>query len=352
MALTQEIRPGVWAGSRIQSSPLPQNGNQAYLVGELHGLKQNEEFQLEYLRLLNKSSNLRDVAIEEKAVYEKQAQAYIDGEAITLPEALCLRASLLLDIRKLNASLRGDKRIRIHLVDIDSPASAIREHLLAIEQQIPDGTEVRVPAASEIKEHGLETVSSLERYRIDSRTMSELRTVEHSIRAYQQGLEVGIGPPKGSPYLEDREQAIADNIKELIHGRTELSILILCGFDHVSKSERKDGGPDRDQPFWPMAARLEQSGIRIFCLVTFPLAGNSFWRGVHSELLWKPVDGHLASGETFDKLIATIPQAKFIYVDTKRQRVHLPSQDVSNYSVDAFLLFPSAAPMKNDCAVH
>jgi hypothetical protein len=101
-----------------------------------------------------------------------------------------------------------------------------------------------------------------------------------------------------------------------------------------------------------MALRLEQSGVRIFCLVTLPLAGRSSWRGAHSELPWKPSDGSLASVETFDKVLATVPLARFIYVDTKRQRVRLPVTDVSNFAIDAFLLFPSATPMRNDCVEH
>ena|ERR1700728_2897964 len=77
-APAQEIRPGIWASSQIESLPIPSRGYQAFLVGELHGLQQNTEFQLDYLRVLNKASNLRDVAIEEKEVYESQAQAFID----------------------------------------------------------------------------------------------------------------------------------------------------------------------------------------------------------------------------------------------------------------------------------
>jgi hypothetical protein len=60
-----------------------------------------------------------------------------------------------------------------------------------------------------------------------------------------------------------------------------------------------------------MALRLEESGIRIFCLVTFPLAGRSFWRGNENELPFTPKDGRLASGETLDKLLTTVPGARF-----------------------------------------
>jgi hypothetical protein len=212
MSGAQEIRSGIWVGTRTDALPLPASGYQVYLTGELHGLEQNEDFQLEYLAELNKRSDLRDVAIEEKGVYEEQAQAFISGKSDDLPVMLCLRKGLLLGIRQLNSSLRDDRRIRIHLIDVDSPAAAIQEHLLAIKARIPEASDVNIPGVDRVKERGLDAVHRLEQFRIDSHTRSELRTIEHSIRAYQQGLEVGIGPPKGSPYLEDREQALAENI--------------------------------------------------------------------------------------------------------------------------------------------
>jgi hypothetical protein len=103
--------------------------------------------------------------------------------------------------------------------------------------------------------------------------------VEHSIRAYQEGLEVDTGIAKGSPYLEDREQAVASNVEDILRVGKIRCLLVLYGSDHVSRIRRGDGGPKRDQPFSPLALRLEQSGIRVFSMVTFPLAGRSSWRG-------------------------------------------------------------------------
>jgi hypothetical protein len=343
----QQIRSGVWAGSRVEALPLPTAGYQAYLVGEFHGFNENEEFQVQYIELLNRSLNVRDVAIEEKSVYETQAQAYIDGDSDALPAALCLRTSLLRGIRELNAKLGQKVRIRIHLVDIDSPAPAIREHLLSIKSRIPDAAEVRVPEANEIKGRGLETIGILRGFKSDAHLKAELRTVEYSIRAYQDGFEVGTGPGIGSPYLEEREQAVADNIGELASGGP---VFAIYGDDHVSKSARNGGGPNRDQPFWPMAARLEQSGLKVFSVVTFPLAGQYFWRGSRSDILWAAKDGHLSNGETLDKVVAATPDAKFFYVDRSRQPLHsFPSTDISNFKVDEFVFFPSGEALKDEC---
>jgi hypothetical protein len=239
-ATSPEMRPGVWAARDPQTLPLPTKGYQVYMVGELHGLEENADFQLRYLSRLRSASGLRDVALEEKSVYADAAQSFVDGKSDVLPEALCLRAGVLDGIRRLNAA-PGHPRVRVHLTDIDSPAGAIREHLTVIQKRIPSSAGVSIPEVTEIKERGLETVRQFQQFRMDARTRSELRTVEHSIRAYRDGLEVDIGTPKGSPYLEDREQAVSSNIEDLIRMGKIRSLLVLYGSDHVSRIEPCDG---------------------------------------------------------------------------------------------------------------
>ncbi|MBZ5532573.1 MAG: hypothetical protein LAO20_14165 [Acidobacteriia bacterium] len=348
VAKAQEIRPGVWAGSKVESLSLPTQGYQAYLIGELHGIEETADFLLQYLALLHKTSGLRDVALEEKSVYEDQAQAYVEGRSDTLPVTLCLRVGILGRIRTLNAGLQESERIRVHFVDIDSPAPAIRQHLIALKKQIPQAAGARIPAADQIKTHGLQTVAQLKRFPLDSRVSSELRTVESSIRAYQQGFEVGTGQLTGSPYLEEREQAVASNIEDLVHTREVPALLVLYGADHITKAMRTDGGTARNQPFAPMALRLEQAGVKIFCIETLPLAGDTFWRGRHQPVYYEAKDNRLASGETLDRVLASAPQAQFIYVP-QRQRVVLAPQDANKWVIDALILFPSGTPMTNHC---
>lgn len=228
-----EIRPGVWAGQQLPELPLPASGYQVYMVGELHGLQENEAFQLQYLGKLKSSTGLRDVAIEEDSVYEEQAQAFVEGRVEILPDALCLRAGILKGIRNMNESNPKDL-IRIHLIDVDSPASAIREHLLLVKKRIDKAAAIDIPEVSKIKHRGLAVVERLKRLSMSKSDQMELRTIEHSIRAYREGLEVDIGRPKGSPYLEDREQAIASNIEDLVRGSKP--ILVVYGSDHVSRA--------------------------------------------------------------------------------------------------------------------
>ena len=321
---------GVWAGHDLNALPLPVSGYQVYLLGELHGVRETEDIFMLYLARLG----LRDVAIEEDAVYERDAQAYVEGTSATLPPELCLRAGVFEALRRFN------RQIRVHLVDIDTPATAIRRHLLAIRKQT--GAAVRVPEVKDIRKRGLRAVEDLERLTSDEQLRRELRTVRHSIRAYQQGLEVGTGNFKGSPYLDDREEAISRNIQDLLRDPDCRGVLALYGSDHVSKTPRKDGGAKRDRPFSPLALRLEQAGVKVFSLVTFPLSGRSRWRGREWELPWTAGDASLENG-------GPLPQAAFLYVDPKRQPVKLPSQDVTRFNVDAFLLFPVATAMEDRC---
>jgi hypothetical protein len=346
------IRPGVWGAQQPETLPLPTQGYEVYLVGEIHGVRENADFQLRYLEQLHRSSGVRDLAIEERRVFEEDAQAYVDGRLDVLPPQLCLRASILEGIRRLNTDLREDARIRIHLTDIDSPAVAIRRHLVALQQRL-GANGLRVPDESGIKEHGLETVTQLKHLNPDSATRSELRTVEFSIISLQQGLEFDLGPPKGVPYLDSREEAVAANIVDLIRVRGAHSLLVVYGSDHVSRTPRKGfAGPKRDQLFTPMALRLERSGLKTFSMLTLPLEGQTFWRGQTSDIFWTANDAHLASGETIDKVIATESEIRYIYIDPNRERAHMPGEDLNRMAVDAFLLFRSGTPISDRCGTR
>jgi hypothetical protein len=350
-AEASEIRPGVWAASTAEALPLPTQGYEVYLVGELHGIQENIDFQVQYLALLQRTSGLRDIAIEERGVYEQDAQAYVDGRSDALPPKLCLRAAMLDGIRRLNARLPEQERIRVHLTDIDSPAFAIRAHLLALQNRL-GAPRISIPDESSIRAHGLEAVAQMKALTPDSTTRSELRTVELSIVSLQQGLEFDLGPSKGVPYLDSRENAVASNIADLLRLRGVRSLLVVYGSDHASRVERKNfAGPQKDQRYTPTALRLEQAGLRVFTIISAPLDGQPFWRGRKVPLFWTPADAQLSSGETLDKVLAAAPTAGYLYIDAKRERARMPGEDLNHMAPDAFLLFRSGTPISERCAV-
>jgi len=344
----QELRPGVWAANDASALPLPVSGYQVYLMGEMHGVKENAAIFGQYLSKLNTAGGLRDVAIEEKSVYERDAEAYVEGRSSSIPAELCLRANIIDTVRQLNQRRAVDQLIRIHLVDIDSPADAIRRHLQMIKEKVA-GETVSVPDAAAIKTSGLKTVEELRRLPASGAFLGELRTIEHSIRALQMGFEVDTGQAKGSTYLDDREDAVAANIRDVLAAEDAHGVLGFYGDDHVAKVRRKDGGPDRNLAFAPMALRLQESGVKVFSLATFPLSGRFSWRGQQGEMMWTAQDGGMANGETMDKFLAKVQHPGLLYVDPKQERVILPSQDVTRSGPDAFLLITTGTAMENRC---
>src|SRR5574340_1053126 len=329
---------GLSAGRRLSELPLPVSGYQVYLLGAMHGVKQTEDIVTDYLARLE---TVRDVAIEEDAVYEREARAYVEGTADTLPAPLCLRAGVLEALRRFHRT----RPIRVHLVDIDSPASAIRQHLLAINGRT--GVNIRVPSERGIRTRGLAAVAELRRRTSERQLLGELRTIEHSIRALQQGFEVSTGQGRGSPYLEEREGAIAANLRDLAAN----PVLALYGADHVSKTPRKDGGPKRDRAFAPLALRLEQAGVKVYSLLMFPLAGSTRWRGRGLDLPYT-ASGSSVRGQTLDHVLAAAPGAALLYADPKQVRVKLASQDASAFLVDGLLMLANAAPMEDRCTTR
>jgi hypothetical protein len=117
---------GVIASNDPNSLPLPTSGYQVYLVGENRGNQQTKAVLMGYLGRLYNESSLRDVFLEEDQAYEEEAQSFVQGKQDNIPEGLCLRADILKRLREFNRGLPWDKKIRVHLVDIDSPEQTIR----------------------------------------------------------------------------------------------------------------------------------------------------------------------------------------------------------------------------------
>ena len=105
------------------------------MVGEAHGTVEPKTLFSAYLATLHKHG-LRDVFIEEDQVYQEDARAYATWKTDVLPEGLCLRTDIIDVVRQFNRDLASEGRVRIHLVDLDSPAPAIRAHLIQLKQAL------------------------------------------------------------------------------------------------------------------------------------------------------------------------------------------------------------------------
>ena len=311
--------------------PLPE-GPQIYMFGEMHGLAENEELARQYVIALH-NRGLRDVAIEEDNGYEPAAQAFVDGRTDRLPPELCLRAAPLRMIREFNNGKRQGDRVRVHLVDVDSPATGIAAHAAALRRR-----GVAVP-------EGADAVTELAAKTRNLRVRGELRTLAFSMKALAQGFSVGTGVSKGSSYLEEREQAITENLRDVIRGARGRPVLAVYGADHVSRSKRRDGGPNRDAPFAPAALRLTESGVRVYSIASFPLSGRWRWRAGLEGALWSAEDGEL-DGVPWDRVFRG---ERWLFVEKKGHSVKLPSQDLTRMDVDAYVVIWEATPMVDTC---
>jgi hypothetical protein len=331
-----ELRPGVWAGDAVGA--MPASGYQVYLLGEIHGIQENVPILRAYLEVLYRSG-VRDVAMEEGAVYEPAAQDYVSWRSARVPPDLCLRANVLDAVRDFNKGRSVDAMVRIRLVDIDSPADSIQLHLERVRDRVDPqrATSLKDSAAA---------VAALRKLTTDAAALRDLGTIEHSVRALKLGLEIGLGEPKGSPYLDDREQAIAENLMDIAREPGSRGVLALYGWDHVSKSMRR---PNGEAALAPMALRLEKAGVRVYSAMLFPLGGKWSWRGRKEDMMWDATDGALSTGETFEHLAAAAP-GQLLYVDRTREKLRLPGSDQNLLAVDGYVLIPVGTPLANRCA--
>ncbi len=306
------------------------------------------------------AEGLRDVAIEEDNVFERGAQAYVAGEAGAPPPEVCLRRPALDAIREWNLSHPADQQIRVHLTDVDSPATSIVRHLEMVraelnqsqltQGQIAGAEDVQIPEPDQVKQAGDDAVDALAALPQDPRLSRELRTIRLSIGVLRAGLEVGIGQPKGSAYQEDREEAIARNIADIVAAPDAHGVLALYGADHASKTTRSDGGPEHNAPLRMTAQRLEEAGLAVYSIFSLPLSGIASWRGHISIMFWSPQDAAAEDGATFADLETEAGEPMFFFIDRQVNQATMPSTDLTRMQSEAALFYFVATPMRDRCA--
>src|SRR5690606_34184081 len=152
VATPSMVRPGVYTAQHLDEIPLPTEGYQIYIVGEVHGVTEVHQLFADYLRRLH-AAGLRDVILEESQGYEPDASAFVLGETDTLIEGLCLRADVLQAIRDFNDELPPDGRVRVHLVDLNYTPAAVHAHLLDLQNRLGEAAEqVDIPPVEEFQQ--------------------------------------------------------------------------------------------------------------------------------------------------------------------------------------------------------
>lgn len=350
-----KLPPGFFAINNPGSLPLPTSGYRIYLMGEAHGHRENEVIFLSYLSHLYKDAGLRDVVLEEDQVYDEEAQAFVQGRRNDLPEGLCLRANILEGLRKFNLSLSLPQQIRVHLVDIDSPAQAIRQHILHLMKRVGKTAEdLKFPGEQNFNSAGMSLfIEQLRSLTSDTKILSELRTVKQSLLAYDDGFRVHTGDVEGNSLHPDREEAITENILDLLKTvAVKTPVLGLYGEMHIRKGMVTLHNP----PIWdhfthvPMASRLEKAGIKVYRFNCYPLSGSFHWRwGLVEMRTDKTEQFRLGSGDTLPNIFKRVPDCRFLYVDFSSGVKMLQGVEEFSRLFDSCLFIRKATPIESRC---
>lgn len=310
---------GLIATNDLNSLPLPVSGYRVYLVGETHGNRETKDVFMGYVRRLYRQASLRDVILEEDQAYEEEAQAFVAGRRDHLPEGLCLRADILERLRAFNRDLPSDLKIRVHLVDIDSPETTIRRHLVRLINKIGTPAEdITVPEERLSHARTGPIIEKLSQLTTDRDILSELQTVKQSLILFDSGLRIHTGAFEGNPLAPVREETITANILDVLNSTQSELALGLYGAVHVQKVPRASADLRRDIPqFTPLSERLEVFGIRVYRMICYPLAGNGLWRQRSFELPSAPAaaDLRMSGGETVQDVLERAPDSVLFYFD-------------------------------------
>jgi len=357
-----QIRPGVFTTNEVAALPLPASGYDLYAVGETHGDREVKRVFLVYLELLHEKLGLRDVLLEEDQVYEQEANAYVLGMSHTLRVDLCLRADVLKSVRAFNEQLAEEEKVRVHLVDVDSPLPAIYAHLNAVRDQIGEAAHhIQIPPLNEFEgwgqEDALKLVDQLEAVAGDrSGVINALGTVRSSLHYYFAGNRIGIGPPVGSPrYAPIREEAITRNIQHLSGTLNGAPVLALFGSAHTQKVQAVHTSIRELQDFKPWAQRLTESGANIYSVAVWGLSGQASWRGTTSDPDWGAGRIQFSDGTTLDAVLNAAPDDGIVYADLRLEanasvRLGGSFKDIPAGEIyDGFIVFRAFTPMENAC---
>ncbi len=352
-AQAQDLPAGIIAGSDYKSVPVPSDKYQIYLIGEFHGAQETKSFLVGFLARLHQQVGLRDIALEEDQVYQRAARDYVDGKSTSLRPELCLRTDVLDALREFNRSLSSAERLKIHLVDIDSPIEAIREHLLDLKKRL-GAQDITIPDAHTLPEAGIETVGKMKELADDESARGELETIRNSLVALGEGIEIGTswGDTKGNVLAEPRERAIAQNMLNVLRNSNTGVMVGFYGVTHVCKKSYSFPLPDgRPFTYQPLALRLLQGGVTVAAIDCSALSGTVSWRGGIRNIPPQAPNFRLSENESMEQMLEKAPTARFFWVDLAKypHSYNSVTQEKLAEVCDFLFLVRQATPMKNAC---
>jgi len=256
-------------------------------------MQELHDFALDYLARLQRFSGLRDLILEEDQVFQRAAQAYVDGESPDIPPGACLSGDLLYGVRQLNDGLPQDERVRVHFVDLDSTIHNVHLHMQILQQAL--GTRaagIQIPILQEFEtwtyEEQLAVAQELAAVGDEGPLMREIETVRASLLWLANGngippedplgIELPVTLVPGSQWV--REETIARNILALVEKKRAHPALVSYGAWHTQKYPALPFF-NEVSPFdnYPLVQRLGDAGIPLYTLALYANQGTSAGRG-------------------------------------------------------------------------
>jgi hypothetical protein len=364
----REVRPGIYMSNDPADFPFPTSGYDVYFIGETHGNPQTKQVFQTYLQKLYKEAGVRDVILEEDQVYEKEANAYVQGSVDKFPHNLCLRADILGQIREFNAALPEEEKVRVHLIDVDSPLPSIHQHIQDLHRQLGSAAAaISIPELAEFSnwspKQRKDLITALKKAAADQPAiLNELETVDLSSKWYNMGNRLDENWPKGfrNNFAPIREDVMTKNARSVLSELKGSPVIVFFGGGHGMKTASLPDLPVEGFTSW--AQRLDESGTRVYSLAIVGMSGKGFWHGqsfeyeVEGNQQYEGVDEYqFEDGTSLASLLGTYPDRGALYADlhtSENAEISLPSVylDVPASQVyDGLVIFKEFTPMEDAC---
>jgi hypothetical protein len=132
--------------------------------------------------------------------------------------------------------------------------------------------------------------------------------------------------------------------------------LVFIGGSHAQKFQGVHISIPELQDFKSSAQRLKESGVKVYSVMVWGVAGESFWRGSKGRAAWGADRIQLADGTRFGALLDPAPEHDMLYVDLRTDAnastrlgaffvEGIPAGEI----YDGIILFREFTPMEDRC---
>lgn len=328
----EEIHPGVYGSNEISDLPFPLSNYDIYVVGEgAHYVCEIHDLFIKYLKMLNEEIGLHHIVLEGPQFDERKANEYVLGLSDKKPYTYSYFADIFEELRIVNESLSDNKKIYVHLVDIDFQIQHVYYHIHDLKKEMGSQADhIRIPPLDKFEGMCEDSMVTL---------IDELVKVgepsDHLARELET-IKVSINysfTDEGNIWREAREERIAKNIQGLLKELKGAPIVALFGRWHTQKCQATH--------FWPYGKpwvqRLIESGTSIYSLYVTFVSGDicDFSDGtlfVYND----PEQLQFSDDSTLATILEEKPHYSIFYVDLRLESNYYMKLSDNHMNLSAF----------------